>query len=126
MRELVGVRGYAQEVEEIGQAGLEVEACLLQAGEHLGAKRLWAIVRGDAAIIPQQVKDGQVGDAAPVRQAVSFHIPDALPGEALAKLVEQPRFAHAWRPDQTHSLAPASHDLLQDGVQQQQFPFPTY
>jgi hypothetical protein len=79
-----------------------------------------------SAAIPQQVQDGQIGCRTPVRQALPFRIPDTLPGEALAKLVEEPRFAQARRPHQTHDLAPAGLDLLEYGVQQHQFPLPPH
>ena len=61
MREPIGLDRQAQEVEEIRQAGVGVEAHLLQAGAHLGGERLRAIVRGDPAILPQQVQDRQIG-----------------------------------------------------------------
>jgi hypothetical protein len=43
---------------------------------------------------------------------------DALADEALAKLVEQPRFPHPRRPYQTHDLPLTSPNQIEDAVQQ--------
>ena len=88
-RKLVGRDRHTQQGEEIRQAGVGIEVRLLEARAHPGYERLWAIIRGDPAVIPQQLQDGQIGRHTPVRQALPCRIPDALASDGLAKFVQQ-------------------------------------
>ena len=73
-------------------------------------------------MLPQQVQDGQIRRHTAVGEALPFRIADALSRQVLAKLVEEPRFPYAQRSDQAHNLPPAGLDLIEDRVQQYQFP----
>jgi hypothetical protein len=114
---LVVIGLQAQQVEEQGQAGVGVEARSLEAGTRLGNERFWTIIRGDPTVVPQQIQYGQIGRHAPVRQALPFRIPNVLPDEALANLIEEPGFPHARRSHQTHGLSSARLGLIEDGIQ---------
>src|SRR5262245_43915477 len=92
----------------------------LKRQSHLGGQRLRAVALANAAVIPEQVQDWKIGDAAAVRQALRCGKADVLADEALAKLIEQPRFPHPRLPHQTHDVSLTALDPIEHAVQQLQ------
>jgi len=89
MGELVAIDPQAQQVEEIREADIGVEARLLEASAHFREECFRMIIRGDPAILPQQVQDRHIRRGTTVRYAVAPHIPDSLAAGTLAKLIKE-------------------------------------
>jgi len=89
MGELVAIDRQTHQVEEIREADIGVEARLLEAIAHFREECFRMIIRGDPAILPQQVQDRHIRRGTTVRYAVAPHIPDSLAAGTLAKLIKE-------------------------------------
>ena len=104
-------------MQQIGRPRLGIQAHLLQPQTHPGGDRLGAVRFGDAAVVPQEVQHGQIGDGLPIGEAAPGEVRQAFPRQALAKLVEEPRLAHACLRDNPDHLPLTGLDLRQHLVQ---------
>ncbi len=95
---------HPEQVVEVCRPLLRVHAELRDARAHLPGDRRRAVTLPDVEAPPEDRDDGQVGDGAPVRQAVALEPGDALAAEAPPELEEQPGL-----PDS--GLAHDAHDL---------------
>jgi hypothetical protein len=64
--------GHPEELEEGGLPNLGIAAALLESQAYLGGKSLGAVTLGDAAVVPQQAQNREIGYSATVRQTPPF------------------------------------------------------
>jgi hypothetical protein len=74
-------------------------------------KKLRSFALKELGTVPEQVQDWKIWDAAAVGQALPCRIADTLADEALAKLIQQPRFSHPGSPADSR-LAFGALDLV--------------
>jgi len=85
-----------------------------------------AIGLGDAAEVPQEIQHRQIGESVAVRQAAPFQRGHALPGEALAELIQQPGLPHAGLPDKPDHLPATLLHLCEQLLQHGELPLPPH
>src|SRR6267378_7354347 len=70
----------------------------------LAGDGLRGVVFEKTADRPEDLEDGQIGNTAPVREAVAFEICDRLPREALTELEQESRLPDTGLTDERHEL----------------------
>ena len=74
--------GHPEELEEGGLPNFGIAAVLLERQTYLGGKSLGAVALSDAAVVPQQAQDREIGYSATVRQTPPFTVGHLLHTEA--------------------------------------------
>ena len=115
---MLGLRFYAEHVEEVRRMLEQVEAGLEQGPPSLLRHRRRAIGLGDPAEGLQHVENGEIGNRGAVRTALPFDVQHRLTGEALAEFEDQTRLADAGLTADPHDLALAADRGLEAAPQQ--------
>ena len=101
----LGLLLHPEEVVQVDRPLLRVHPELLEPRAHLPGHRGRAVALRDVEAPPEDRDDGQVGNGAPVREAVALEPGDALAPEALLQLQEQAGLADPGLAHDAHDLA---------------------
>src|SRR6266571_4108336 len=95
---------HTQELEEGWRPGLRSHPYLLEPPMHLGDERCIGVILGDSTVTLEHIQHGEIGHGTTIGDTRPGEIGHPLWPETAAKLIQQPRFAHAGLANDTDHL----------------------
>src|SRR5262245_30493335 len=126
LRRVVRLTFDAEEAEQIWKRLRRLHLKPLEAGPDLVRDASGRVDIRKTPGVLQELPHGQIRNPGAVRNAMTLEIDDALPPQALTKLVEQPRFPYARLADDADDLPLSGARRFQTAPQQREFLPPSH